>query len=255
MYIGRKVMSLNNEEQARKEFDESGIREDFGISFFGSCGLVLAAITHFNLETPNILIGTSYAGGAVALVLLHLSKTKKKKNKILRNDNTNTSIEAVLETVYQILLVTVSKDEPSPGLRLTIYDVSPDKTKLAQYTGYFGENIRDSGNRHIIERSKGLVGAAFRTQKVVPLNRHPKVSDEQFLEDMVKGFGFTADEALKLKSDRRSWIALPVEENDVVHAVLYCDSNVFNFFASKRKIRFKILEAACAGLAEFLAKK
>ncbi|MFH1302319.1 MAG: hypothetical protein ABIK07_14760, partial [Planctomycetota bacterium] len=179
---------------------------------------------------------------------------RKKKKTILRDEKTDISVDAVLESVIQILRITLKKNEEDPDLRLTIYRLTPDKKYLKQHTKYFGIDLQYSKVRHKIEISKGVIGAAYRTKKVAPLNRDPKVSDAEFREDMVKGFGFTEEEAKALRDDRKAWIALPVKEETGIHTILYCDSKVHKFFGTENSVRYKILEAACAGLAEFLAK-
>ena len=246
-------MPLKNLDCRKRELKAAAINEEFIICFVYCAGLAIAAFLNFSDPKADHRVGYVYSSLFALAFIAKGSQAVKKRRNILQDEKSDIAIEAVLESVYQTLLITIKEGEDDPAIRLTIYRLSENEKFLIQHTKYFGDGVNEIV-RHKVAIEKGVIGAAFRTKKVATCNRGPTISDEQFIEDMVNTFSYTEEEAKNLSRDRRAWIALPVVEVTGVHSVLFCDAKVCGFFGSKRTIRYRVLEGACAGLAEFLAR-
>jgi hypothetical protein len=119
-------------------------------------------------------------------------------------------------------------------VRLTVYSVVFDRQRrepmeLEQMIDYVGGSGGPAGRR--VSVRTGIIGVCARMSSLVTAER---TSDEitAFRQEMVRGWGYTQDEARQLSADRWSFLACPITEAEdgPVIAVAYLDSQTRNLF-------------------------
>ena len=119
-------------------------------------------------------------------------------------------------------------------LRVTIYRVVEDEATgqaiaLEQAIDYVGTpGPSGMGRRFPIEA--GIIGRAARTGDPCTAYRN-SVSDDEFVDEIVREWGYTPEMARKMTLDRRSFMAAPItNQKDQVLGVVYADSNLEEVF-------------------------
>jgi hypothetical protein len=157
-------------------------------------------------------------------------------------------IEGIIDTLWAIL-VKIGKNGDSADLRICVHVVR--EGKLRQLTDYCMAGQRHGRSRpHSAE--KGIAGLALRSWGLA-VDRLPNGVDR--IQHLIDRWGFTREEAVRLKDDRKSWAAVPIGERNRPLCVIYCDSCRADFFGAPGGNRQKILEFCGTAIAEFVARR
>ncbi|MGA2766481.1 MAG: hypothetical protein ABSG17_24315 [Spirochaetia bacterium] len=151
-------------------------------------------------------------------------------------------IRGVLEAAYHTCSFTESED-----VRITAYvPCMAWHNFVKQVVPYYPATSRRSSFRHKMPTSKGIVGLCYRKPKACGEIIGPA---DNFKDKMVKKWGFTPDEADKLKV-RGSYYAFPITDaENKVRGVVYVDSARVDAFRPERVDR---MVKACVPLARWL---
>lgn len=138
-------------------------------------------------------------------------------------------------------------------LRITIHRVVPPASnagsadELEQMLPYIGGSGGGAGRRFSIR--SGVTGWAVRTKAAVATARDSD-DHESFIAELVRNWAFTEDDARRITSDRRAWMAVPVVgRNRAVAAVVFLDSDDRTLFTSELQ---KIIVDACSGITSYV---
>lgn len=194
------------------------------------------------------------AVGAISLIaVLALINTIIQLKEFRQDRGSQGAREYVLQGILNALHSTIQygggKQFESPGLRICLH-VPKEDGNWYQLTDYAGPNQK-RGRGKLADMSKGVVGEAFRTGRLVVA----KLPGNSNLIDFSLAYGYDRSEAAELKPDRQSWLAIPIGEPDAPIAVLYCDSSESEFFGAANQFRQKVLKAAVLGIAEFVTSR
>lgn len=142
-------------------------------------------------------------------------------------------------------------------LRITVHtvvaangqDSAPEE--LEQLLPYVGGQGGAVGRRFSIR--SGIIGKAVREKAVFAFMRQND-DYEAFVNELVKDWAYTEKDARRLRSDRKSWMAIPIFESDTktVIAVVYLDSSDRNLFDEEVKW---LAMAGCSGIALYTNKR
>lgn len=122
----------------------------------------------------------------------------------------------------QLLLKLISYGS-SLDIRCT-YHV-PKKNKMLQAFNYLPDG---GGSGRKFDAKKGIIGKAFTHKKPVVENF---LNDEEYRQKMVSQYGYTAEELMERKADRKSYFCYPlIDEYHKVIGLIYLDSSRFNTF-------------------------
>lgn len=140
-------------------------------------------------------------------------------------------------------------------LRATIYRAErpavscPAGQELEQLLPYIGGIGGAPGRRFSIRT--GIIGKAAREKRLVAVDRKSKEYPE-FVEELVCDWGYTEEEAHAIRSDRQTWMGVPVLGPDQsVAAVVYLDSSVPGFFSEDVQ---QLVGNLCSGVAAYIAE-
>lgn len=142
------------------------------------------------------------------------------------------------------------------GLRVTIHRIVEDKKKeypeeLEQLLPYIGGSNGCKPGRRFSIRS-GIIGKAAR-EKAVFSSYRENDDYELFVKELVSIWSYTEEDAKKLTSDRKSWMAVPIfGKDDIVIGVVYLDSNEKDFFTDNVQ---EIIINACTGVADYISNR
>ncbi len=160
----------------------------------------------------------------------------------------------VLYGNISILLNFVNSD--GGRLRVTMHRVVPpsisdkDAEELEQLLPYIGGEGKGAGRKFSIR--SGIIGKAAREKSPFAFSRQND-DHEAFIEELKSNWAYTEEDARKLKSDRKSWMAVPIfGENNAVVGVVYLDSNEKDFFNERVK---EAVINSCSGVALYINER
>jgi hypothetical protein len=212
----------------------------------GLCGVAIVGlpflITQFINDKQWIFAG---AFGTLEVVALYGSMIVN--NAIAREDFTRWS--SVVKRAYGNLeaahrLAGFARRE---SVRITLFvRHRRKKDSLVQITPYYPTGHFGSFRRYL-SVAKGIVGMCYRTgqrqMQVVTRNA-------DYREELISKWGFTAAEAVKISTDKRAFLALPVIRRDeTVGAVVFLDAKSPSAFNSAARVR--IFQKVCVAIAEW----
>jgi hypothetical protein len=193
----------------------------------------------------NGMAFTSFAiAGCLGIALFFRARTRNMKARDSANPQ---PLDAVLETLHAIV-AEYSKVETREGMRICVFVRGLKENEAHQICNYVGYREGQGAGRDISCRC-GVVGEAFRTGKAA----YAKLPKGMGVVDFLVRQGFGREEAIRMRSDAKSWAAIPA--GDPVVAVLFLDSNIPDFFGKVTGNKRKILEYATMGVAKFIARK
>ena len=186
--------------------------------------------------------------GALACVMLLLKNLLDHKTHVEHTSPRH--LDSFTRSLHPILM-SVGPSSAEPKLRICVY--VPDGDNLLHVTDSVGFNAEDLGP---IQRSVGVVGVAARS-RLLSLAKLPKKGTHlpTVADFFVEHLGYDRVDAMRADQSRRSWVAVPVLNDDTLEAVLYCDACDRDFFGDQRSNRRKILEAAVIGVVTFIRSR
>ncbi|RZL98818.1 MAG: hypothetical protein EOO88_60220 [Pedobacter sp.] len=141
-------------------------------------------------------------------------------------------------------------------LRITIHRVTLEPNahggEAQQVLPYVGGEGGPSGRTFSIK--SGIIGQVTRTKKPYSDSRQTEAYSD-YAKELVEKWSYTYDEARKITSDRKSWMAVPIvskpstAESGIVIGVLYLDSNDADFFTTDIQ---EFVVAGSEGIKEYI---
>jgi hypothetical protein len=122
--------------------------------------------------------------------------------------------------------------------------------ELEQLVDYVGSSSKGAGRKFSIR--SGIIGRAVREKSPYAASRQ---SDdyEEYIHELVRDWAYTEEDARKLRSDRKSWMAVPIFGlNHAVVGVVYLDSVEKDFFTKEVQ---QLTLNACAGIASYINER
>lgn len=118
--------------------------------------------------------------------------------------------------------------------RMTLHRVDGEELEhLVDYVGGIPSSNGKPGRR--FNRRSGMIGRAAISGNPVVAERVSE-DPEAFIEEMAATWHIPREEAIQLKHDRKSWMAVPIKNKQgSVIAVIFADSNDKNFFDDTMK--------------------
>ncbi|HKP77148.1 MAG TPA: hypothetical protein VJT67_16570 [Longimicrobiaceae bacterium] len=158
-----------------------------------------------------------------------------------------------LHVLYSLVSTRAGLDGKDNGrLRGTIHRVVPSGEKgktseeLEQLLPYLGGSGGEAGRRFSIR--SGVLGKAVREKSAFAASRQSQDYDA-FVAELVRDWAFTEDDARRLSSDRRAWMAVPIfGAKGTVVAAAFLDSNETGFFTPELQ---QLIIDACSGVASY----
>jgi hypothetical protein len=189
------------------------------VSAFGSAGFAII---------PRVIpTGWGMVGGAAWLlaslgVLILINRPSRYNRKAL---------EAELNVLLEYLRL---PDEVQPRLAIWAPHIRGQEDLLEQVTNYLPEATTGAGRK--MSTSKGIVGYAFRNKKerVISLPEVSFPKPQNVIDHYKDMWGFSNEEASRLRPDRRAHLAVPIVNTDPAKSVLgvvYCDCSDSEVFA------------------------
>lgn len=238
----------------------------------GSCSILLgaaptweaAATAYLGPSGPIwssiFLVGTSFASlGWISLVTHREEQEREEKEK---SDEPLTVLISTLHLIIEhINGLTDDNTKRAADFRLAVF--IPSKTapdKLCQITDYAGVPGKGGEKGRLVDLGPGVAGSAFKSRRPAFDSLPP---GENFCDWMHTKHGFTVEQAARLTSDRKSWLAIPLgpplTTGGDIFCVVYCDSRLPNFFGKCPKngnipqtACVKALIGASAGIAKLV---
>jgi ribosomal protein L13E len=165
----------------------------------------------------------------------------------------------VLHNIISQKLNFSAQDHQKERLRLTIHRVKfpkekdKDPEKIEQLLDYVGGKGNKKGRGRVFSISAGITGSSVRNNEVYVAKRRNN-DHEKFIKELKERWSYTDKTARDLKSDRMSWMAVPISGSDgIVIAVVFLDSFDLNIFDST-DIKEVIL-SACLGISTYINER
>ena len=151
-----------------------------------------------------------------------------------REDRRVSAVEPLYGVLQMLQRALIDVEATDAGCRVCLYaprpaDVSAANSaaRLFRVTPYFDADGADGSAAAPLETSLGAVGLCYRTNE----RRFVRCPPDQDLVSFLMTYGFTAEQAARVRPDRRAWAAVPIEEGDgAVQGVLFADSDDPDFF-------------------------
>jgi hypothetical protein len=217
----------------------------------------VAAVKAYSSPTDPRWWWWTLAACAAGALVVQFFKTRSAFREQAKKDSTH-ELQGCLHTLETVLLgpdLEPAKRQAA-GLRLTVY-VPHDADTLEQAMEYVGDQRtpeKTAGRKQ--KTSLGVVGRAYRDAISNPA-KHASFSDarvqpddyEAFLNQMIRDYGYSREEARKLNELTQSWFAFAIVADGKVEGVLYCDSRKADFFTTARQ---EDIRHAMVGIAYFV---
>lgn len=147
-----------------------------------------------------------------------------------------TTIERILWDFWDEL----KKENLEKGLRYTVWVPIRWGRELLKITDYTPSDKKEAKKKkkQVLNPAKGIIGKCYRTRESWSETiLVPPGDKEKFMQIMIEEWGFTEEEAEKLKDDRRAYLAFPViGANYQILGVFYCDSSKGDKFVDDKLI-------------------
>lgn len=189
---------------------------------------------------------------ASAVKVLHAAAQDRERTRVEDYDG----LRGALWVLYESTRRAAGVEEAGDGtLRVTIHRVVVPRKKpsdggeLEQLLPYVGGT--GGPPRRTFSIRSGVIGLAARRK--VPLTARRKSTEHpDFVNELVRYWAYTEEEARVLTVDRQSWMAIPIfTGHGTVGAVVFLDSSVPGFFS---KAVQRVVGNACGGIAAYIAE-
>jgi hypothetical protein len=158
-------------------------------------------------------------------------------------------LEGCLHTLHAVLDPT--SFDPSLVLRLAIH--VPVNDALEQVTEYIGVPPRKGRRGRQFPANSGIIGKAYRENTVL-VARRANDDYQLYLQELVREWNYTEDQARLLNPGAMEWMAVPIFDPDsaTVQAVLFLEASKRDFF---NEMRQELVLLAVSGVAIFIGKR
>jgi hypothetical protein len=165
-----------------------------------------------------------------------------------RKESTH-ELEGCLHTLHAVL--DPFGFDPMLVLRLAVH--VPVKDALEQVTDYIGVPAKAGRRGRQFSANTGIIGKAYRENTVL-VARRANDDYEQYIQELVREWNYTEDQARHLNPGVMEWMAVPLFDPDAakVQAVLYLDSSRRDFLNDARQ---ELVLSAVNGIAVFIGKR
>lgn len=199
-------------------------------------------------------------GGGILKVLYARSEDKEKEEQ-QHYYGEHGAIHALYNVVARYKYNTGEGEEKDPPLgwvRVTLHRVVlPEKhgefaEEYEQLLPYIGGEYGDGGEDRRFSIRSGIVGRAIREKS--PFAAFRKSDDyDEYINEMIHEWSYPKHDARKLKSDRKSWMAVPIfgSERKVI-GVVYLDAIERDFFSNDVK---QLVINACFGITSYIQER
>ncbi len=171
-----------------------------------------------------------------------------------KHKNGHEGLEAALRVLHAAIATQSKVDSDNGALRATIHRVLPplDNPKtLEQIVPYIGGAGGGAFRRFPIHC--GITGKVSR-EKVPYASCRQNVDDyEAFQQELVREWAYTAADAKRLTSDRKSWMSVPIfSPEQHVEAVIYLDSVHRDIFTEDV---LELTVKCCGAIAQYISAR
>jgi hypothetical protein len=158
-------------------------------------------------------------------------------------------LEGCLHTLHAVL--DPDSQDPAVTVRLAIH--VPVSDTLEQVTEYIGVPPKAGRRGRRYSANAGIIGKAFRENEVL-VGRRVNDDYEMYLQELVRDWNYTPEQARLLNPGVMEWMAVPFFDPDRqrVGAVLYLDASKRDFFTAERQ---ETVLSAVNGIAVFIGKR
>ena len=166
-----------------------------------------------------------------------------------RKKETIHELEGCLHTLHAVLDPT--SVDPSLVLRLAVH--VPVKELLEQVTEYIGVPPKQGRRGRRFSPNAGIIGKAYRENTVL-VARRVNNDYELYVQELVREWNYTPDQARRLNPGAMEWMAVPLYDADAdkVQAILYLDASKRDFLNDARQ---ELVLSAVNGIALFIGKR
>ncbi len=254
-------MAFETKESALSKLRATGWFEDYLLAigaFLSGIGLCQRL---YRANTPDWVSIWWVLGVAGFILYANFSKQQKKRVEALKSQSRK-DLEAVQASVYETLVnnweqFSAPKSEDGQlikmdhGLRICFFWHDRDNKKLEQITEYTSESDRGKKVGRRFPSHQGVIGRSVRLKQTAHAKFNFEEDEaEKFIAVMMKDYGYDQESVKDLSTGKQSWFATPILENELVVAVLYCDSNLYDFFSDEDEQRYNIITSAASGLSK-----
>jgi len=215
------------------------------VSFASLVGFASAA----NFAAQNRHRSAVAVGVATAVIWIATAVKQAIALTEARKKGSTHELEGCLHTLHAVLAPAAA--DPPATLRLAIH--VPVGSMLEQVTEYIGVSPEAGRIGRQFSANTGIIGKAYRENQVLVARR---VNDdyELYVQELVKDWNYTPEQARRLNPAVMAWMAVPFHspERQRVDAILYLDANKRNFFSQERQ---EVILAAQSGIAVFVGKR
>lgn len=238
--------------ETRRWFHRKSVSEAFTV---GPPVLVATATGLLNLQDPaRRTLGAWLLFGAAWLLLGNTFKVAQahKQDRERKASGEYDGLRAALHILHDSVC---ALSEREGGLRVAIHRVvyqgqSNTPEEIEQLLPYVGGDGGGPGRRFSIR--SGILGRATREQKMIAVSRQSD-DPETFMAELVSSWGYTAQEARDVRSDRRSWCAVPILDlKQNTTAVIFLDSTLPDYFTDGLQ---DLIAAACLGITTYIRER
>ena len=212
-----------------------------------------AVAAYFNITDPTKrILGWLLVGAVIWLAIASIVKVLNAYSKD-KEEKQKQEYEGLLGAIHVLYAAVSQHLNSDKDLRVTIHRVVPPAEKnqaaeeLEQLLPYVGGSGGKPGRRFSIR--SGIIGKAVREKEAFAFSRQSD-DDKDFIQELVRDWAYTEEDARKVSHDRKVWMAIPIfgAKSDVV-GVVYLDSNELNFFTEH--IQQQAIQA-CSGIANYI---
>jgi hypothetical protein len=158
-------------------------------------------------------------------------------------------LEGCLYTLHAVL--DPSSSNPPVTLRLAVH--VPVGDMLEQVTEYIGVSPKHGRIGRRFLPNAGIIGKAYRENAVL-VGRRVNDDYELYLQELIREWNYTPDQARLLNPASMEWMAVPFYDADRgrVEAILYLDASKRDFLTTARQ---ELVLSAVTGIAVFIGKR
>lgn len=190
---------------------------------------------------------------AQSLKVANAYRQDKKEDELRSHDG----LIAAMHVLHGLITAGALKtDDDDPAIRATFHRVVPplrDPQFLEQIIPYVGGDNGGQGRTFSIR--SGITGCAVRTGSDVFVMDRQSQSDDDYKQELISDWNYTAADAKKMTMDRYSAIAVPVTDRTghQVIGVIYLDAKRKSCFSSPEMTQLVI--DACGGISTYVGAR
>lgn len=218
------------------------------LSAAGGLGLVVMAAIKAAAQGATMAACTMGSFGLMVAAGATWQAIEKRRE--LQQKADLTPLDGMVAALHATLVSGGGKQFSEPQLRICVH--VPEGDHFVQLTEYFNGKFSSGKTGRRVRCEKGVVGEAIRTGKTT-LAKVPRNTDR--IDYLVSSCGYTREEAVAVRSNANSWIAVLVGQPDCIIGIIFCDAVPPTFFGNKNGFRWNVLHATALGVADYISDR